>query len=67
MADTTHDGKTQAEGLLMKYFVLKPKGDHLYALAARQAMLCYATYVEAVNPALALHLREWVYREAADV
>jgi len=49
-------------GLQMKYFVLKPTGEDLYAGASRLAMLEYARVIEPENPELAKELREWVDR-----
>ena len=49
-------------GLMMKYFVLKPTGEDLYAGASRLAMLEYARVIEPENPELAKALREWVER-----
>jgi len=43
----------------MKYFVLKPKGDDIYAKASRQAMRSYAQQINKENPELADELREW--------
>ncbi len=50
-------------GLLMKYFVLKPKGFDLYAYASREAMRAYASIIFNENPELAKELREWASRE----
>lgn len=46
--------------LYMKYFVLKPKGDDVYAYASRASMLTYARMIQQSNPSLAKELREWV-------
>jgi len=52
--------------LLMKYFVLKPVTRHKdiistsHALASREAMLTYATFIEAHDSYLAKELRDWV-------
>lgn len=51
------------DGLQMKYFVLKPKGDDVYAEASRKAMGVYAKHVENENPQLAEELRDWCSRE----
>lgn len=51
------------DGLLMKYFVLKPHGDDRYALASRVAMRAYARIIAQENPALAADLHEWAGRE----
>ncbi|MEN6537947.1 MAG: hypothetical protein ABFD60_07955 [Bryobacteraceae bacterium] len=53
-------------GLEMKYFVLKPHGDDIYAAASRRAMLIYADTIEAVNAQFAIELREWALREGVD-
>jgi len=51
------------DGLIMKYFVLKPKGNDGYAKASRHAMSEYAKWIEYKNPTLAAQLRDWVHRE----
>lgn len=53
----------QMDGLLLKYFVLKPGGTSTHAEASRAAMLSYAAVVERDNPTFARELREWVRRE----
>lgn len=50
--------------LKMKYFVLKPEGNTLYALASRAAMETYAETVEKADPELASDLRRWIIQEA---
>lgn len=50
-------------GLVMKYFVLKPKGDDVYASASRGAMRQYAKLIQLENPELSVQLREWADRE----
>lgn len=50
-------------GLVMKYFVLNPAGNHAYAEASREAMQAYADVIQHTNPALAEDLREWAERE----
>lgn len=52
------------DGLMMKYFVLKPRGDDPHALASREAMRAYAKSIDDVNPGLARELKTWVTREA---
>ena len=47
-------------GLLMKYFVLKPAGNDAYAAASRAAMWRYAEMIENKNPDLARDLCKWV-------
>jgi len=51
------------DGLIMKYFVLKPKGTDQYAQASRKAMRAYATAIGGENPQLKKELREWADRE----
>ena len=53
-------------GLLMKYFVLKPKGKSPYAIASQEAMLEYAFKIDIENPELADELRSWVSRERGE-
>ena len=50
-------------GLMMKYFVLKPKGNDPYAEASRCAMYAYAQSIEEENPDLSSDLIEWWDRE----
>lgn len=52
------------KGLVMKYFVLKPSGIDVYALASRRAMGEYATMIKHENPELANDLEKWVIRES---
>jgi hypothetical protein len=47
------------EGLQMKYFTLKPKGEDVYAKASREAMKTYADVVCEENPKLADELIDW--------
>ena len=60
-------------GLMMKYFVLKPKSkrkNDLYAKASRKAMQAYAKVIEKDNPVFSKELLEWVSIEegaAADL
>jgi len=51
------------EGLQMKYFVLKPKGNDRYAQAARKAMRAYALHIQNENIDLANQMRDWVKKE----
>jgi hypothetical protein len=51
------------EGLQMKYFVLKPKGDDVYAEASRKAMRAYAAHILNENEVLANELRAWADSE----
>jgi len=53
-------------GLVMKYFVLKPAGDDMYARASRMAMGKYADVIAQENPELAHQLREWRDQENAE-
>jgi hypothetical protein len=52
-----------SEGLLMKYFVLKPKGTSLHARASRRAMRSYAALIEQENQQFADELRAWADAE----
>lgn len=54
------------DGLLMKYFVLKPAGNDRYAAASRRAMRAYADFIQAENPVLSDQLRDWARREGAE-
>lgn len=54
------------DGLLMKYFVLKPKGADAYAAASRAAMYAYAKHIKAENAALSDQLIGWASREGAE-
>ena len=47
-------------GLIMKYFVLKPKGNDAYAKASRAALSKYADWIIEENSDLALDLKKWV-------
>lgn len=50
-------------GLLMKYFVLKPRGMNWHAAASRAAMLAYAEAIKTHEPELSKDLKEWVAEE----
>ena len=52
-------------GLLLKYFVLKPRGTSAHAKASREAMLTYATWIKEEDSSLASSLRRWVSEEEA--
>jgi hypothetical protein len=52
-----------SDGLLMKYFVLKPKGKDLHARASRRAMRTYASMILSENKSFANDLRAWADRE----
>jgi len=54
------------DGLILKYFVLKPKGNDIYAVASRRAMEAYAYCIENKNPQLAKDLRKWTQREMSN-
>lgn len=51
------------DGLLMKYFVLKPHGTDEYARASRCAMRTYAEIIQYTNPQLARELSNWARME----
>lgn len=51
------------DGLIMKYFILKPAGHSSYAKASRDAMEAYAKSIERDNSQLAADLRSWIARE----
>lgn len=55
-----------SDGLQMKYFVLKPKGNDPYAMASRAGMRQYAKSILEENPALAKDLRDWTDRESIE-
>jgi len=52
------------DGLIMKYFVLKPENanDDDYAFASRMAMRAYAANIKHENPQLAEDLDAWIDR-----
>jgi len=52
-----------SDGLMMKYFVLKPAGDDAYAAASRAAMFRYALFIREENPALARQIWDWATGE----
>ncbi|MDE2442009.1 MAG: hypothetical protein KGP14_13380 [Betaproteobacteria bacterium] len=52
-----------SNGLLMKYFVLKPAGDDAYAKASRAAMRQYARLIREENQGLHDDLVAWADRE----
>ena len=51
-------------GLVMKYFVLKPKGNDQYAKASRAAMRQYARIIREENEELFRELFAWADKEA---
>jgi len=55
------------DGLILKYFVLKPKGEDIYAKASRTAMHAYARTIKDANPEFARQVAEWAAIEAAEV
>lgn len=53
-------------GLLLKYFVLKPrskKAGDVFAIASRAALKRYADVVQKADPELATEIRQWVEAE----
>ena len=52
------------QGLRMKYFVLKPEGEDIYAEASRKAMRAYAAHIFVENPQFANDLKEWAKTES---
>lgn len=54
------------EGLKMKYFVLKPAGNSVYAIASQEAMRAFASSIRAHNPELCDDLYEWADAEAEE-
>jgi hypothetical protein len=50
-------------GLIMKYFVLKPRGNDIYALASRKAMKIYANTIRKENVIFAHDIDVWVKQE----
>ena len=57
-----------SDGLVMMYFVLKPRGNSPYARASRRAMFAYAHAIMEENPVLSRQLWDWAGDEkiAAD-
>ncbi len=54
------------EGLVMKYFILKPKSKYIgdkYASASRMAMRAYAREILSQNSVLAKDLMDWASAE----
>lgn len=52
-------------GLIMKYFVLKPRGKDLHAEASRKAMRAYARHITMDNPEFAKELEDWAFKESS--
>lgn len=50
-------------GIVMRYFVLKPKGNSPYHEASRAALRAYADSIQPVNDRLAIQIRQWARRE----
>ena len=48
------------EGLIMKYFVVKPRSSDIYGEASRRAMLAYAHTIKDENPEMSTQLKDWV-------
>lgn len=53
-------------GLMMRYFVLKPRGMDWHANASRAAMFAYADMIKGHEPELAKELIEWATKEQQD-
>ena len=51
----------------MKYFVLKPEGNDIYAEASRKAMRSYALHIGNENLKFAEELRNWADDETKRV
>ena len=51
-------------GLIMKYFVLKPRGSSPHSLASRNALRAYAQSIRSENAELADDLQNWADTEA---
>jgi len=51
---------TDESGLFLKYFVLKPGGDNVYAEASRKAMLEYAKHIDSTDKKFSNDLRKMV-------
>lgn len=49
--------------LEMRYFILKPKGNSIHAVASRNAMLEYADAIFDTDKEMARELQEWVRKE----
>lgn len=52
--------------LLLKYFVLKPRGMDWHAHASRMALVAYAEAIKGHEPELAKELMAWVDKENTD-
>ena len=51
------------DGLLLKYFVLRPAGNDRHAIASRAAMRTYAHSMHGHNNELSKDIKEWAERE----
>ncbi len=60
---STQKKEKEQRGLVMKYFVLKPRGDDEYAQASRAALAAYAGVIAPRNPKMAQEIRDWVREE----
>jgi hypothetical protein len=54
-------------GLQMKYFVLKPRGNCVYATASRVAMRAYAKFIFSEDEELSNQLNEWADKEQEEM
>jgi hypothetical protein len=52
--------------LLMKYFVLKPRGTDLFARASRAAMFRYAKEIMEQEPIFSKQVWDWAAKEMAE-
>ena len=52
--------------LMLKYFVLKPKGEDVYAKASRTAMHAYARVIRETNPEFSAEIADWASLEGAE-
>ncbi len=53
--------------LTMKYFVLKPRGKGIHAMASRAAMHAYARVIRQAHFEFSEEIAQWASREGADV
>ena len=51
-------------GLLLKYYVLKPKGNDQFAVASRAAMRTFAQSMHGHNNELSADVKAWAEKEA---
>jgi len=56
----------EMDELMLKYFVLKPKGDSIHAKASRVAMHAYARTIKDTHPELSKQLVDWAAAEGAE-